>query len=69
MTLLLDQNLSDKLLHALDRDDPGSVHVRHVGLARADDCTTAQIAELLSRHRVGLESFADDPEAAFLVLT
>lgn len=37
MRLLLDQNLSDKLLRILEDHYPGSVHVRHVGLARADD--------------------------------
>lgn len=37
MKLLLDQNLSDRLLRILADDYPGSVHVRHVGLARADD--------------------------------
>jgi predicted nuclease of predicted toxin-antitoxin system len=35
--LLFDQNLSDRLLRVLDDDYPGSVHVRHVGLERADD--------------------------------
>ena len=37
MKLLLDQNLSDRLLPILGDDYPGSVHVRNVGLARADD--------------------------------
>lgn len=37
MRLLFDQNLSDRLLRILDEEYPGSVHVRHVGLARADD--------------------------------
>jgi predicted nuclease of predicted toxin-antitoxin system len=35
--LLLDQNLSPRLLDALADLFPGSVHVRDVGLARADD--------------------------------
>lgn len=37
MKLLLDQNLSDRLLRTLAGEYPGSVHVRNVGLARADD--------------------------------
>lgn len=37
MRLLFDQNLSDRLLRILDDDYPGSVHVRHIDLARADD--------------------------------
>lgn len=37
MKLLFDQNLSDRLLRILGDDYPGSVHVRNVGLARADD--------------------------------
>lgn len=37
MKLLLDQNLSDRLLGILADEYPGSVHVRQVGLARADD--------------------------------
>jgi predicted nuclease of predicted toxin-antitoxin system len=35
--LLLDQNLSDRLIRILDDHYPGSVHVRDVGLASADD--------------------------------
>jgi predicted nuclease of predicted toxin-antitoxin system len=35
--LLFDQNLSDRLLRILANDFPASVHVRHVGLAGADD--------------------------------
>ena len=37
MTLLLDQNLSPRLLRLLDDVFPNSVHVRDVGLHRADD--------------------------------
>ena len=37
MKLLFDQNLSDRLLRILADEYPGSVHVRDVGLARADD--------------------------------
>jgi len=35
--LLFDENLSDRLVPTLDEDYPGSVHVRSVGLAKADD--------------------------------
>jgi predicted nuclease of predicted toxin-antitoxin system len=35
--LLFDQNLSDRLVRLLDDDYSGSIHVRNVGLARADD--------------------------------
>ncbi len=37
MRLLLDQNLSPRLCGDLQERFPGSVHVREVGLARADD--------------------------------
>ena len=37
MRLLFDENLSDRLVPTLDEDYPGSVHVRSVGLAKADD--------------------------------
>ena len=39
MRLLLDQNLSHRLLDALDDLFPGSLHVRLLGLAEADDLT------------------------------
>lgn len=37
MKLLFDQNLSHRLVTALAVEYPGSVHVRDVGLAAADD--------------------------------
>ena len=37
MRLLLDQNLSHRLVRSLSELFPNSVHVRDVGLARADD--------------------------------
>ncbi len=37
MKLLLDENLSPRLVGALADVYPGSVHVRHVGLESADD--------------------------------
>jgi len=35
--LLLDQNLSPRLVSSLEPHFPGTLHVRHAGLARADD--------------------------------
>ena len=37
MKLLLDQNLSARLLPALEARYPGSAHVRELGMDRADD--------------------------------
>ncbi len=37
MRLLLDENLSPRLIQTLSEDYPNSVHVRDVGLASADD--------------------------------
>ena len=42
--LLLDQNLSFRLAEALADLFPGSIHVRDVGLSRADDATVWQYA-------------------------
>ncbi|MDE0510987.1 MAG: DUF5615 family PIN-like protein [Gammaproteobacteria bacterium] len=39
MKLLIDENLSPRLVNFLSTKFPGSVHVRDVGLARADDET------------------------------
>lgn len=39
MRLLFDQNLSPSLPRRLEREFPGSLHVREVGLAGADDAT------------------------------
>ena len=39
MKLLFDQNLSHRLLSALEDLFPGSLHVRFLGLADADDLT------------------------------
>jgi predicted nuclease of predicted toxin-antitoxin system len=39
MKLLLDQNLSHRLIDVLDDLFPGSLHVRLLGLAEADDLT------------------------------
>lgn len=39
MKLLLDQNLSHRLVSALEDVFPGSLHVRLLGMAEADDLT------------------------------
>lgn len=44
MKFLFDQNLSYRLVSALQKHYPGSVHVREVGLASADDRTIWQFA-------------------------
>jgi predicted nuclease of predicted toxin-antitoxin system len=45
LKLLFDQNLSPRLVLALGDLYPGSVHVRDVGLARADDGAVWEHAE------------------------
>jgi len=42
--LLFDENLSFRLIGALDSEFPGSVHVRSAGLARAGDMAIWQYA-------------------------
>jgi predicted nuclease of predicted toxin-antitoxin system len=46
VTLLLDANLSFRLLKTLAGPSPGSVHVRAIGLARASDQEIWQYAKL-----------------------
>src|SRR5438270_11703085 len=46
MSLLFDQNLSDRLIRLLATDFPGSEHVRTVGLAAAKDEEIWQYAAL-----------------------
>jgi predicted nuclease of predicted toxin-antitoxin system len=43
--LLLDENLSHRLLAAIQSDFPDSAHVRDVGLERADDATIWAFAQ------------------------
>ena len=45
MKLLLDENLSHRLLSAIQAYFPGSTHVRDVGLQRADDATIWAFAQ------------------------
>ena len=44
MKLLLDENLSFRLLRSIERCFPGSSHVRDIGLASADDGRVWQFA-------------------------
>ena len=44
MKLLLDQNLSHRLVAALQLEFPGSTHVRDLNLERADDATVWEFA-------------------------
>ncbi|REJ73101.1 MAG: hypothetical protein DWQ36_25335 [Acidobacteria bacterium] len=46
MKLLLDQNLSPRLIAALVELYPGSTHVREAGLARADDLEVWRFAKV-----------------------
>ena len=46
MKLFLDQNLSPRLVKALEATFPGSSHVRLVGLAKADDESVWEFARL-----------------------
>ena len=65
MRLLLDQNLSPRLLTALAGLYPGSSHVREVGLQTADDDTVWQYA---AEHGFAIVSKdADFHERSFLL--
>lgn len=57
MKLLFDQNLSERLVAALAGEYPDSVHVRQVGLARADDEQVWRYAE-----RLGLTIVSKDAD-------
>lgn len=45
MTLLFDQNLSHRLIAALQDLFPGALHVRLIGMAEADDLTIWEYAK------------------------
>ena len=45
MKLLLDENLSHRLVSAVQTDFPGSAHVRELGLQSADDATIWSFAK------------------------
>ena len=54
MKLLLDENLSHRLIAALQARYPGSIHVRDAGLESADDSSIWQFAfahRLYDRHQ------------------
>ncbi|MFH1109615.1 MAG: DUF5615 family PIN-like protein [Planctomycetota bacterium] len=64
MKLLLDENLSHRLLAAIQSDFPDSVHVRDVGLEHADDATIWAFAR---EHRYTiLSKDADFHQRSFL---
>lgn len=84
MKLLVDQNLSPRLVPELQGTHPGSAHVREFSLEAASDlevwefakqkgfvgnCTTDQALAALRRHRDRLAIFWEDEAAAFLVLS
>jgi hypothetical protein len=48
MKLLFDQNLSHRLVQALDDLFPGSLHVRLLGMAQADDLEIWEYAKALN---------------------
>ena len=62
--LLLDQNLSHRLVAALSEAFPGSVHVRDVGLARADDAAVWDYAK--HRNLVIVSKDGDFHQMSFL---
>jgi predicted nuclease of predicted toxin-antitoxin system len=63
--LLLDQNLSPRLLRSLEADFPGSSHVRLVGLEKADDETLWEFARQQSFTIVSKD--ADFRQRSFLL--
>ncbi len=65
MRLLLDQNLSPRLLNGLTDLYPGSTHIREVGLQAADDNAVWQYA---AQHGFAIVSKdADFRERSFLL--
>ena len=74
MRLLVDQNLSPRLVAALATLYPDSTHVRDVGLATADDDVVWRYAAdqgftIVSKDaHAALVQFEGDPETSFLAL-
>lgn len=109
MKLLLDQNLSFRLIRLLQAHFPETFHVRDFGFSQADDlsvwefarskgftivskdadfhqlafvkgappkvvwiqrgnCSTDQIADLLIKHHIAIQSMIDNEESTFLAL-
>lgn len=83
MKLLLDENLSPRLVEPLAAEFPGSVHVeRALGRGRADadvwqhavaqgcvgNASTPQILELLQSKLAEAKAFGESPRESLLVL-
>ncbi len=69
MKLLFDANLSPRLPTTLADIFPGSVHVRDLGLGRANDVTTDDILRRLRQIANEIESFASDETSALLTIS
>ena len=63
--LLLDENLSERLLPLLIERFPHSTHVRLIGLGGASNAATAS---LLLQQAETIEQFCSHPDAGFLLL-
>ena len=63
--LLLDENLSERLLALLIERFPHSTHVRLIGLGNASNAATAT---LLLQQAETIEQFCSHPDAGFLLL-
>ena len=72
MKLLFDQNLSPRLVAQLDDMFAGSLHIRQVGLDRADDdtsnCSTQDIEAMLRKHAPHVSALEQETDNGFLVL-
>jgi hypothetical protein len=63
--LLLDENLSERLLPLLIERFPHSTHLRLIGLGGASNAATAS---LLLQQTETIEQFCSHPDAGFLLL-
>ncbi len=63
--LLLDENLSERLLPLLIERFPHSTHVRLIGLGNVSNAATAS---LLLQQAEAIEQFCSHPDAGFLLL-
>lgn len=78
MKLLFDQNLSPRLVDALEALFPGSRHVRQEGLEagskphviwiRRGNCSTSQVEQLLRANAARIGELDQQIDAGFLVL-
>ena len=64
MKLLFDQNLSPRLVELLADAFADSLHVRTVGLGRADDDAMWQFHQ----HALRIAALESDPDTRFLIL-